>query len=343
MPQAAAVESHRPSMESAYARLPWVRVAVLMAVVFATSLAGLEASWRKLGHRPHVSDSVLLWAYHRSRIVGGDSKVIVAIGTSRVRADLSPDVIAETFPRHQFVQLGINGASSSVGLLTEIAEIPGFRGTILCDVLPPLLEKRRWDEQAEFYAERIPKLAAFNAYVYCQLCDHLVVVNSATSLRECLGAAAPRFGAEPNRFHVHADRSEDFDAAFPSQAAQAQTMREYQSRFEKMRKYRDLNEFRDEIAPLVHVVARIRNNGGQVIFLRLPAGEQRLQVEEAGFPSEAYFRILADVTSAHWIDFRGVEGYPDFDCPDGSHLSPSGARKFSKGLVAALKREGLMP
>jgi hypothetical protein len=325
--------------------VPWLLTWIVSVLVFAICVGSLEIFWRSRGYRLNVPDSIALWAYHRTRVVGDDPKIIVAIGTSRARADISPEVMTECLPGYRFVQLGINGASSPIGVLAEISAIPRFRGTILCDLLPPLADRSRWEEQAAFYSEPVPRFVAFNTYVYSLLCDHCLVVSSVVSLRECFGATEPHFGANQIRFRVHADRSVDCDEspANVSREAEEEAIREYATRLKQTKRYKNVDAFKENVAPLGEVVSRIVHNGGHVVFLRLPAAGPRLQMEETAFPTAVYFNALAQATSAEWIDFRSLSHYQDFDCPDGSHLSPRGSQRLSRSLVAELTRRRLLP
>jgi hypothetical protein len=321
--------------------LPWARVLAVAVAGFLAAITGLEASWRIFSFRPNVEDSTDLWAYHRSRVVGGDPKIVVAIGTSRIRADLSLGALAEYAPGYRFAQLGVNGPTSAIGLLCEISTIPRFCGVVLCDVPAPLLDRNRWDDQASYYALTNSTQAALDAYLHCLLCDRLLVLNSSFSLRSCLGTTR-----SPNRFfRVHADRSLEFDEVANREEHRAnwEKHRErFVARLQRARKYKNIEEFRENIAPLEAVVTRIVRNGGRVVFVRLPATGERLLIEESAFPAPLYFNALSKVMSADWIDFRDLVDQELFDCPDGSHLSPRGARSFSRSLCSELMHRGII-
>jgi hypothetical protein len=122
-----------------------------------------------------------------------------------------------------------------------------------------------------------------------------------------------------------------------------EAIREYATRLKQTKRYKNVDAFKENVAPLGEVVSRIVHNGGHVVFLRLPAAGPRLQMEETAFPTAVYFNALAQATSAEWIDFRSLSHYQDFDCPDGSHLSPRGSQRLSRSLVAELTRRRLLP
>ncbi len=103
-----------------------------------------------------------------------------------------------------------------------------------------------------------------------------------------------------------------------------------------------MDDFREAIRDVAGSVARIQHNGGQVVFLRLPAAGARLQLEESAYPSAVYFGALAETTSAPWIDFRELSHAGDLDCPDESHLSAGSAQVFTSRLVERLRLGSLV-
>jgi hypothetical protein len=321
-------------------QLPSPRVYLTAMVLFTVIIGGLEGYWRIRGIVPSAPDSADLWAYHRSSVVGNDPKLIVAIGTSRIRTDLRSDVMRECLPSHRFVQLGINGASSSLGLLAEISRIPRFCGIVLCDILPPLMSQEHDNDQLSFARRPMHKAHAISTYLHGVLCERFVVLNADLTLRQCLTLQAGlRRNEEGPRHRIHADRTLDIDYA-SSEALKETTasrLRTYAEMYASERRYKNIDEFKQAVAGVAGSIARIRRNGGQVVFLRLPASGARLELEESAFPSSVYFGALASVTAAPWIDFRDLSSDGDLDCPDESHLSLQCARIFTRRLVERLR------
>jgi hypothetical protein len=325
--------------------LPGPRVYLVAIVLLATMIGSLEAALRMRGFVPTVADSAHLWAYHRSRVVGDDAGLVVAIGTSRARTDLRPDAMHECLPSHRFVQLGVNGAASPLDLLEEISRIPRFRGLVLCDLLPPLMDRNQRSEQSSFVRVPFDNVQAPSAYFLGLLSERLVVLNPAVSLRRCVtaqGVLRPK--PDGPQLRVHADRTLDITYASPQSLKTSTELRQlyYADLYAKLKHYTSIDEFKQAVASVADSVARIQRNGGQVVFLRLPAAGARLELEESTFLSAPYFGALADVTSAPWIDFRNLARKEAFDCPDESHLSLNGARTFTTRLVDDLRRRGLV-
>jgi hypothetical protein len=333
--------------------LPWLWTWLCALLAVAASLGSLEAFWRDRGFRPNVPDSFDLWAYHRAQVVGGDPKLLVAIGTSRVRSDISPKAVADCLPGYRLVQLGLNGAISRIGLLEEISRVPGFCGTVLCDALPPMLDEKNWVHRPKSDRGPAPRPTLWVTQIYSALRESLIIADDKFSLRGCLQATghATRPSTrldEMQYFRVHADRSMTLDCASDRLLAKIRDARRHHhvDILRGLRQYATLDEFADSLAPLADIVAQIHRNHGEVVFLRLPSSGRELQLEESAFPSADYYGVVAKTTSAPWIDFRNLPHGPVFLCPDESHLSPEGASAFTKDLVAEMQRRhivGLQP
>jgi hypothetical protein len=322
-------------------RLPWGRVSLLTLAIFACSISGLEAYWRALGLKPDVPDSVELWACQRSGVVGHDPKLIVAIGTSRIRSGISPAAVAEFLPDYRLVQLGVTGPVSPLGVLAEISRIPGFSGIVLCDVLPPLLDQVHWRDQADFYDRPAANNPAWALVPYWEIREHLVVANSELSIRKWLEGGRP---SDAHYLRNHIDRSLTMDIASDELTAHIRETRlkEYSALYRTRPHYKSLEDFASTLQPLVEVVTRIHRYHGRVVILRLPSSGSRLQLEEAAFPSAEYFSVAARATNVPWIDFRDLPEKEAFLCPDDSHLSPTGAYAFTESLIKELQRRELL-
>jgi hypothetical protein len=326
-------------------RLPGPRVYLAAIVLFAAMIGSLEAAFRIRGFVPSVPDSARLWAYHRSQVAGDDARLVVAIGTSRVRTDLRSDVFHECLPSHRFVQLGVNGGASPLDLLAEISRIPRFCGLVLCDILPPLMDPHQSGEQSPLARVPSDKVQSLSAYLQGLLSERLAVLNPAVTLRQYVSAQGVlRPKPDGPRLRVHADRTLDITYASPEslKASTDGRLRYYADLYAKAKRYQSIDEFKQAVAGVADSVARIQRNGGQVVFLRLPASGARLELEESAFPSPVYFSAFASVTSAPWIDFRNLSGNEAFDCPDESHLSLQGARVFTARLVDVLRLRALL-
>jgi hypothetical protein len=318
---------------------------LLALAIFAATIASLEGLYRRLGFQPDVPDSVELWAYQRSRVVGGDPNLIVAIGTSRIRTGLDPQTIAKCLPQSHFVQLGVDGPASAVGVLEQLSHVPNFCGIVVCDIPPLLLHRERWEDQASFYAPRIPKVRIWNTALYSLLCEYFVTLSPRFSLQGRLAAmndGARRTGQSYCR--VHSDRSSSLKPLSPDELIEIRDRKEREQAqiYDSAKRYASDLDFQDNVAPIKSIVARIRRSEGRIVFLRLPVSSRRLVLEESAISSKKYLTMLADLTRAPCIDFRDLPQPERIDCPDDSHLSPSGARAFTTSLIERMQANGIL-
>jgi hypothetical protein len=326
--------------------LPRPHVYLAALILLAAMTAGLEVYWRSRGCSPNVPDSTDLWCYHWSRVGGDDPKLVVAIGTSRIRTALRPEVLRDSLPGYRFIQLGINGPSNSLGLLAEISRIPRFRGLVLCDLLPPTMDPEQGEAQVALAHRPITRVQALDTYLRALVCDRFAVLNSSVALRKCLTLHNESDEKDdPLRLRVHADRALDvgYSSRETMQTQRDVRLRDYAGRYHSARRYKNISEFKQTVGPVAQSVARIRKNGGQVIFLRLPSSGARHELEESEFSSKLYFDALATATSAPWFGPTELSHDGDLDCPDESHLSPNAARLLTTRLFEALRLRGLLP
>lgn len=323
----------------------WVRIWLVAVLIAGTSIASVEFAARDYGYKPDVPDSLALWFYHRHRVVGGDPKLIVAIGTSRIRAALSPEVASECLPGCRLIQLGFDGPSGAVGLLDELSATPGFCGTILCDVPVPLFDRSHWDDQPNYYRKQQSPSSIANSVFSSVLREHSVaLVDDMTLRRLIFGNSPPEDPGWPEFFRTHLDRSVTVDGARADiiSAAGRAKFPQYKGLYTSAKRYANVQEFKQTVAPLRVIVERIRRNHGAVVFLRLPSAGPRLEFEESNYPTGLYYSALAEATSATCIDFRSLPQASDFQSADGSHLSPDGARVFTRALIRQLKQRHLV-
>jgi hypothetical protein len=91
------------------------------------------------------------------------------------------------------------------------------------------------------------------------------------------------------------------------------------------------------ISDTATTVARLRERGGRVVFVRFPVTGPLLQRENEMTPRVAFWdRIIRD-SGAPGIHFQDHPDLADFDCPEWSHLSAEGSVEFTRRLVPHLK------
>jgi hypothetical protein len=95
-------------------RLPWGRALFLAVALSACSAGGLGAYWPSHGLRPDVINQKDLSSFWRQQVYQPDGKVVVVfLGTSCVRPDISLEAVRQCLPACRVFQLGLRSQRPS--------------------------------------------------------------------------------------------------------------------------------------------------------------------------------------------------------------------------------------
>lgn len=316
---------------------------VLLAVILACCGSGAR-EWfvRTAGHRPNVPDSRDLWRYWRSRIADRDAQAVVLLGTSRMQCDVSIATMESSLPGHRVVQLAVEGPSSSIGVLQDLARDESFCGLVICETDVPLLERSRWRALESYWTYDPPsRLKWWETLARDWVEDKFVGLQPAFTLRarlcHFLGDGSP-----PRREYARMrfTREEQLDFACVAgqesrrRAAAGLLRARYQAnavpRFEAVRK---------DIPKVDELVQAIERRGGRVVFVRMPSFGDYWEIEEQYHPKSDWDRFTS-MTVATCIHFRDVPEMRRLSSPDESHLDVRDAPRFTRSLVSELRRRG---
>ena len=316
-------------------RLAWVRILLLALGLFAGAVGGLEGYWRSQGLRPSVPDDTNLWRFWRTRVYEPRGKVVVFLGTSRIRSDIDLQTLATRAPTFRSVQLGVNGDVSPLGTLRSLALDPRFRGVVVCELASPFLPRSRWNDQREFF-DRPAGSVAFDRLVYAYLRDQSVVllprVTLSSSVQHFLaGEPWPRLARSRAVF----DRSVQYDDAVTRVPLDDRLQLAEQKPVEPQLALEGLKDLRE-------IVQRIQSRHGAVVFVRLPASAPSVATTESGFTGTLDWKRIAEVTGAVCISLDTGDSLGPFHCRDGVHLDPAQAKRLTERLVAELHGNRLL-
>jgi hypothetical protein len=317
----------------------------LVAVfVFSASVGSLEAYWRSLGFRPTVPDSMDLWYFWRQRVDRDNGKVFALIGTSRIRADISLDVLEHELGMPT-AQLGIQGSNSPIGMLRDLAADRQFRGVVLCSLFIPYIDRSRWGDCDDFVtyrsqgfvrlADSVLSLGVHSLFAMLneKLSLHsLVAPYHSWSESDCLLPEVP-----PAVFCLDR-RVRMWPGGALRDPERAARLPRLHFLGRRIPKFDEMTDACDEVESLVR---RIRGRGGNVIFIHLPSSGEQLSEEEKVFPRSQYWDRFAKRISAPCIYFQDYPSLRSYTCPDGVHLSEEDAVPFTKALAREIKRAGL--
>lgn len=335
--------------------VPWRRL--LATVVLTTTIAtlGWEAWVRTRGYAPTLDDTSDLWAEARSS-VQPDS--VVLIGTSRMLFDIDLDEVEHALGRRP-IQLSIVG-SSPFPILADLAADESFRGTVFCDIVPAMFlappgsppylasEKalqryrswnyaQQWGHQLSIPLERGLAFLQQEDLTLAKLLERLPIPDRANAQ---VGPQLP-----PYFYSLERDRRARMvpeSAVVGSPLNQSVTEKWLPlfsvppppsfipaDQFQAMMQQATEARFRETAAH----VARIRERGGRVVFLRLPVTGPLAEREEQLTPRAHTWERLVRECAVPAIHFADHEALSAFVCPEWSHLSAEDSVEFTRRLM----------
>jgi hypothetical protein len=333
---------------------------VLIAVALLSTAATVawEVHARHAGYAPTLNDTPDLWAEARGA-VKPDS--IVLLGTSRMLFDMDLDVLEQGLGRRP-TQLAIVG-SSPFPILADLAKDESFHGTVLLDIVPamylapggPPVEAsqkalrrfhtwnlaQRASHQLGVSLERNIAFLQQEDLTLGKLLEQLPIPNRAHAL---IGPALP-----PYFYSLDRDRRARMT---PAAATIGSPLQQRVSsgwlplfsipppptfipveQFQKMMGQIMESRFQDTVT----LVSKIRERGGQVVFLRLPMTGPLVEREEQLAPRVATWDRLVRESAVPAIHFAEHPELSSFNCPEWSHLSAEDSVEFTRRLVPHLK------
>ena len=306
----------------------WLLVVVLTVV----SVALIESGLRVAGYTARHYDTRELWAVQRDGVNRSGADGIALLGNSRMQMAVHPDTLAEYFPGKRVYMLASVG-KSPMGLLEDLADDPGFGGTVICAVSMHWIQPELWDDYdadtayfeqtwpRERWVARLREPLGASVYLshgssYGGALDWL----EGKSRGRYLELQGDRFkrgyferlgdgiGAERSR-HLVGELGYYGNYPVPSPDELAVT-------FERTRL----------------VVEHLQARGCRVIFLRLPTSGDLWAYQREMYPKSLYWDRFAKVVSAETYHFADFPELAEIECPDWSHLNFDGALSYTGAL-----------
>jgi hypothetical protein len=312
---------------------------LLAGAIFVASIGGLEAFFRSSGFRATVADGPDLWYFWRQRADRNDGRVVVLLGTSRMKADVSPRTLEQALGMRA-VQLAVGGTRSPIGILRDLAADQHFRGIVVCSLFVPFIDRTRWSDCDTFLKYRPAHLAPhIDTILSLRIRSELAVLNARLSLRSLFinwsksGRLLP-----PIPLTVHS-----FDRSLRMRPAAASLDPDSNGPFEwrgnlsdwKVPRFEALSDACDEVSSFVQ---QIRSRGGGVVFIHLPSSGNQLREEQKVLPRAQYWDRFAMRVSAPCLYFADVPTLRAYSCWDGLHLSEQDRVAFTEALANEIER-----
>ncbi len=330
----------RSSISSSKRRV-WLATWLVAAFAFAALFGAWEGLWRLRGFVPSVTDDATLWAATRRGLMNEDPEEVVILGSSRIQLGINPDALVAATGWRRPVQLAI-AMGSSVPVLRHLAD-EGFRGRVICEVNPRIFfeAKRSLDWVIGSYLRKYRSLTAsdiFEERLRAWVQQTFVTRLPALSLPEVLRAGREGHLPAPQFITVQRDRYRYADYShLASLDDRIRTVRRLRERSKLT--FLGPQEVERAVVEVAGLVRRIREGGGEVIFVRLPTSGHILENERQTVPRERYWDVLASGAGALAIHFQDHPELASFTAPDGEHLDQRDAVPFSRALGTILVRE----
>ena len=296
-----------------------------------------EMVYRSHGYAPSVRDHTPLWALTRVTMQPDDRNVVALVGSSRMQCAISLDVFEDTFGSKP-VQLSLI-ASSPIPLLEDLADDEHFRGLVICEMSPAIF----FSTDNEYYYIADMALAKRDAmddalFDYWEtrglvfLQSHFVSLSGELQMKDSLTAMITRRWPEsPYRFR--GDRMRYFDSTktnrrlpdipLPEESPEGITM---------------TSEEMEIIATAKGYIERIRERGGDVVFVYLPCRGDNKVDEIMHYPHDVYWETLLRETDCFGINSDYHETLNQYTPQvDYSHLDYKDAEGFTSNLVFILQ------
>lgn len=333
---------------------PWRSIAALTLAVFVAALAGWEGYWRSAWFVPSYRNSDGLWTLTHDRIDREGPGGTVIVGSSRVLFDLNLEAWREetgTLP----IQLALEGTGARP-FLAHIAQDTEFSGLLVVGVTPPLF----------FPSEPGLRTAILDYLRKESPAQRVSQLLSMTFLEPYLAFYDPDTAwftvLERQKFWPE---REGKSPSFPKVRKLSLTRRTRQNdmwnRVELDPEYRKMaqdtwlaflhaprpplpppEELKKQFEALLEAVAtdvrRIRERGGEVVFVRAPSSGPFLEAEKQGFPRERTWDPLlraADAAGVHYEDHADLQ---EVELPEWSHIRAQDTERFTRALIGHLRK-----
>ncbi len=321
---------------------PWGFVWALALVVTLVVVGSWELLLRGAGLGPEYQDNRSLWSANRHQLNSLDENAVAILGASRAQRGIDVETLSEQLGR-PVVQLSVEG-TSALASLENLAVDPRFRGTILYSIAPaftfnrlqPRVDNGRQREWLEYYlSQQRSEMIEQSMRLWLQ--GRLAFLSGDARLTRVIPALIAD-GEFPGRDQktTLADRVVLMDyAKMPGEASEIGIIQLYLEHSEPYE--------RDEwIATLnyVHVlVEQLRSKGSNIVFIRLPSGEQVGALEAVMFPRDRYWGSMEASLNAGFVHADDYPAMQRFVSVDGSHIASEQIEEFTELLADAIREE----
>lgn len=336
---------------------PWPRILWAAVLVCAVLLGAWEAYWRSEWFVPSIRNSDGLWALTRTRIETEGGHGTVVVSSSRLLFDLHLEAWREETGQLP-IQLGLEGTSPRP-FLSDVARDTAFKGLVVVGVTPPLFfppprgERltalafaKQWSP-ADQFGQQLSMRFVEPVFAFYDPDTALFTVLKRQPFWPQRPGLPPQMPKVRKLANTRSTRQSDMWEKVERDPAYQKIARDTWLAFinaprpplpppEVLKK-----GFEALLAEVAGDVRRIRERGGEVVFVRAPSSGPFLAAENGGFPRERTWDPLLQATNAVGIHFEDHADLRDVELPEWSHISAGDTDRFTRALVRHL-REALV-
>lgn len=326
---------------SSHQRSPtWGRAWLLGLALMVAVLGAWEYVLREHGHLPSVDDSHELWSWHRAR-VGGD-RTLVLLGASRMLLDIDMATLRARYPAWRVVQLGINGRYPLFAL-QDLARDEAFHGVAIVALNAQALEpfyRNMQQDYLDYFRQQSSLNNRLNERIGASVQNRLVGLHPLLRLQTLLDHQV-RHGNLPEPFYLRTRADRSFAGDY--QRVNRENVRAHFVTT-KANNYRDrpptpAAAWLQQTGEIEDWISKIQQRGGQVVWLRLPTADAHWDLDEQYYPREQYWDPFVASSSALAVHARDIPGVETFDLPDTSHLDYRDSPAFTTLLFGYLEQQ----
>ncbi len=318
----------------------WALALTIVAVI----VVSWEVMLRTADLGPEYQDNRSLWAEVRHGLNRHGRESIALLGASRVQRGVDVDTLSSAFGRPVF-QLAVEGASA-LAVLENLAVDPRFHGTVVYSVAPAFTFNR-YQRRVDYGRQR-QWLDYYTGQSYSRQLEQSLTLwlqgqlafRSPDAKLTRVVPALVTSGSLPERDHktTLGNRVVLMDySKMPIEANEVGMMQLY---LENSAPY-STEAWQASLNYFSALVEILRAKGSDVIFVRLPSGEQVGALEAALFPPRIFWDQMESGINATFVHSRDYPELSGFVAIDGSHIESPRIVEFTERLAEVLRRNGL--
>ncbi|MEE8571747.1 MAG: hypothetical protein V3T20_00655 [Gemmatimonadota bacterium] len=354
MPSSTSSSESEPVFHRRIPEMKWPRVAVLAVVLAAAGVGAWEAYWRgPQQYEASYRNSDSQWAEARRRVDANEPNATVFIGSSRTQFDIDLDVWEEETGVHG-IQLALEG-SNALPILTDIANDEDFRGLLVVGLTPPLVflpgiglradaVQRYYDETPSQWMGNKLSYPLERTFAFYTIDTKLFTV----LVRQAWWPDRPGLPFQQPEVrkieHMRRDRQADlWNRVEDDPEFNAIVTGTWQLILENLPPPPPPEVAQAAFEALLEQVAgdvvKIRERGGEVVFIRPPSSDWFREFERQASPRDRVWKPIVGVADAVGVHFEDYPELSDVRTPEWSHISSRDKARWTRALVLILKQQ----